>query len=76
MTAVLYTLITSAATVAGGLLPFLPRFRKIELRYLIAFASGLMISIVFFEMLPEVDWDRAGLSTAALGVGFFLVYLL
>lgn len=72
MTAIIYTLITSVATVAGGLLPFHSRFRKIEMRYLIAFASGLMISIVFFEMLPE---SMPG-SAMALALGFFVVYLL
>ena len=76
MTGVLYALITSAATLAGGLLPYHPRLRRVELRYLIAFASGLMISIVFFDMLPEVDWTSATTSAAALGAGFFVVYLL
>jgi len=71
MTAFVYALLTSAATVAGGLLPFQPRLRQIEMRYLIAFASGLMISIVFFDLLPQ---SMPG-STIALALGFFVVYL-
>ncbi len=75
MTAFLYSLVTSVATITGGLLPFHPRLRRIELRYFIAFASGLMIAIAFFEMLPEVDWVQPG-SPLALAAGFFSVYLL
>ncbi len=76
MIAFAYALVTSAATLAGGLLPFHPRLRRVELRYFIAFASGLMISIAFFEMLPEIDWAEGSTSVAALAAGFFLVYVL
>ncbi|MEK9164904.1 MAG: ZIP family metal transporter [Chloroflexota bacterium] len=76
MIAILYTLVTSAATVVGGLLPYHPTIRRIELRYLIAFSSGLMISIVFFEMLPELNWRGATTNVVALALGFFVVYVL
>lgn len=76
MIAFAYALLTSLATVSGGLLPYHPRLRRVELRYLIAFASGLMISIVFFEMLPELDWAAASGNVIALALGFFLVYVL
>lgn len=67
-----YALITSVATVTGGLLPIYTGFRNIELRYLIGFASGAMISIAFFEMIPEMG---SGSTVAlALAIGFYSLY--
>ena len=76
MIGLLYTLVTSAATVTGGLLPYHPFFRRLELRYLVAFSAGLMTSIVFFEMLPELDWAKSSANVIALALGFFVVYVL
>lgn len=67
-----YALITCVATIAGGLLPFQARFRRLDLRYLLGFAAGAMISIAFFEMMPEIT--PANLT--ALGLGFFSIYII
>ena len=69
--AFIVALITSVATFLGGLLPFTKIFKKIDVRYLVGFASGAMISIAFFDLLPE-----AGINyPIAIAAGFFLVYL-
>lgn len=65
-------LITSLATFIGGLLPFIKTFSKIDIRYLIGFSAGALISIAFFDILPE-----AGIQyPLAIAAGFFLVYLI
>lgn len=56
----------------GGLLPLYTRLKEVELRYLVGFASGLMISIAFFDMLPEIKPENVN----ALAIGFFFTYLL
>ena len=47
--------LVALATAVGGALPLYTRLRDIEMRYLIGFASGVMISTAFFEILPEVE---------------------
>ncbi len=70
--ALIVSLVTSIATLLGGLLPFTKTFSRIDIRYLIGFASGAMISIALFDMLPE-----AGVMyPLAIAVGFFGVYLI
>lgn len=58
------------AAIAGGLLPL---FLKVKgwARYWIGLASGVLISTVIFEMLPEI-----GGELLALGIGFFFIYVL
>lgn len=68
---ILYTFLSAIATLTGGMLPLYTRIKNIELRYLLAFASGLMISVAFFEMLPESEVEKNYLF---LGAGFFLLY--
>ena len=71
MAALIVSLVTSVATLFGGLLPFTKLFNKIDIRYLIGFASGTLVSIAFFDMLPQ-----AGIKyPIAIAVGFFGVYL-
>lgn len=72
MTAIFYALITSIATIIGGLLPLHRVFRKINFKYLIGFSAGSMIAIVFFDLLPEVKPDSVGF----VALGFFLVYVI
>lgn len=61
------------ADIVGGLLPFNRHFRNISARYVLAFASGIVISAAFFELLPqahiEENWWLGGL-------GFFVLYLI
>lgn len=72
MVAFFYALVTSVATIVGGLLPFLPIVKRIDFRYLVAFASGAMISIAIFGMMREIGPD----NVFALGIGFFSIYLI
>jgi len=59
--------------ILGGLLPFHPRFKGISTRYVLAFASGTVISAAFFELLPEASVAD---NWAYLGAGFFIMYLI
>jgi len=57
----------------GGAMLFLKsRFRSIETRYPVGFASGILVSAAFMELIPAAD-----VSTNALVVllGFFVFYL-
>lgn len=72
----LYAFVATAASVSGGLLPLYTRFRDIENNYLIGFASGVLVSTAFFEMLPEaVSTTAKGWFTLPLVAGFFSLYL-
>lgn len=68
----LFSLITSAATILGGILPRLGWVKRVDSRYLIGFAAGAMVSIAFFDMLPEVGEEYI----TWVAVGFFLIYLI
>ena len=68
----LYALITSAATVTGGVLPMYTRLRLVEQRYLVAFAGGAMVAIALFDLIPGMQTHNA----IALLAGFFSIYLL
>lgn len=72
MIPLLYALVTSGATIFGGLLPLSKTFQHVELRYLVGFASGAVISIAFFDMLPEMGVE----SPLMLAIGFFATYLI
>ncbi len=61
------------ADIGGGLLPLLTRFQNVGTRYVLAFASGTVISAAFFELLPEANIEANWLF---LGLGFFLMYLI
>jgi zinc and cadmium transporter len=68
----LLALFSGMATLAGGLLYLYSRLRAISMRHAIAFAAGLMLSTVFFKMLPEITLD--GLKPLFLALGFFSFY--
>lgn len=72
MMPLLYALITSAATLAGGALPIYTRLRLVEQRYMVAFAGGAMVAIALFDLIPEMKAHNA----VALMLGFFAIYLL
>src|SRR3990172_8360458 len=72
MIPLLYALVTSLATLVGGALPLYTRLRLIEQRYLVAFASGAMVAIALFDLIPEMTAHNA----VALLLGFFSIYLL
>ncbi|MEE8168642.1 MAG: ZIP family metal transporter [Candidatus Hydrothermarchaeales archaeon] len=66
----IYAMTACLATILGGLLPLYTRIGKIEMRYMLGFASGVMIATAFFEMLPETG------SSLMLGLGFFSIYFI
>lgn len=66
-----YSLISALATIFGGLLFFRRRMKRVQFRYLIGFASGLILSVAFFEMLPQIQNQFS-----ALALGFFSLYLI
>lgn len=74
LTPLYYSLVTALATYIGGLLPLYSWLRHIQMRYVLAIASGVMLSVAFFEMLPEMG--PAEINFVALGVGFFSIYII
>lgn len=70
---IFYAFLSAIATLIGGMLPLYTRIKNIELRYSLAFASGLMISVAFFDMLPESAIEE---NYIFLGSGFFLLYFI
>jgi zinc and cadmium transporter len=68
----LLALLAGVAALAGGLLYLFTRLRALSMRYAIAFAAGLLLSTVFFEMLPELTFESPEPSLLALG--FFSFY--
>jgi zinc transporter ZupT len=51
VTAILLSLATFASTLIGGLLAF--RLHR-QLRHVLAFTSGVLLGVVFFEVVPEI----------------------
>ena len=68
----LYALVTSVATLTGGVLPMYTRLRLVEQRYMVAFSGGAMVAIALFDLIPEMQSHNA----IALLAGFFGIYLL
>lgn len=69
-THIILALITSIAAIIGGLIPLHKKIKGLDFRYLIGFASGAMVAIAFFDMIPEIG----SAHILALGLGFFVVY--
>ncbi|MEE9202090.1 MAG: hypothetical protein V3U31_02710, partial [Dehalococcoidia bacterium] len=74
MAALLFGLIAAASTISGGMLPLYTRIRDIGSRYLLGFAAGVMLSVAFLEMLPQIA-KQGEPNFVALAVGFFSLYL-
>lgn len=55
MIPLLYALVTSAATLGGGVLPMYRRLRLIEQRYLVTFAGGVMVALALFDLILEME---------------------
>jgi zinc transporter ZupT len=72
MIPMLYALITSTATLVGGAAPMYTGLRRVEQRYLVAFAGGAMVSIALYDLIPSLTSPNA----PALFLGFFAIYLL
>lgn len=70
---ILLAAIAGLGDVLGGLLPLHPRFKNISTRYILAIASGIVISAAFFELLPKANIED---NWSLLGSGFFVMYLI
>ena len=68
-----YALIATLTTIVSGLLPLNPRIPMLSQRYVVAFASGVVIGTSLFEMFPKGDIAANWLIA---GFGFFSFYLL
>lgn len=66
-------LIAALSDILSGLLLLHPRVNSIGTRYIVGFASGIVISTAFFELIPESNVVDNYLY---LGLGFFSFYLL
>lgn len=74
MLALVFGFISAASTIAGGVLPLYTRVRNIHSRYLLGFAAGVMLSVAFLEMLPEMVAEGET-SFVILAAGFFSLYV-
>ncbi|MFQ5800580.1 MAG: ZIP family metal transporter, partial [Candidatus Hydrothermarchaeales archaeon] len=72
----LYALIATLSSILGGLLPLYTKVKNIKNQYLIAFASGVLISTALFEILPEALLGIPDMNFALpLSMGFFSLYV-
>ena len=62
----LYATIAGASNLVSGWFAIGVRAEKIQARYVIAFASGVLLAVTFFEILPEADLQSDSLF---LGLG-------
>lgn len=65
-------IMAALADIVGGLLPFYSKTKNLNPRYILAFASGIVVAAAFFELLPEANIEANWLY---LGLGFFILYL-
>ncbi|MFQ5826671.1 MAG: ZIP family metal transporter, partial [Dehalococcoidia bacterium] len=75
MVALVFAFISALAAIFGGLLPIYTRLRELGPRYLIGFAAGVMLTVAFLEMIPEMIEEANEASVVFLAVGFFSLYL-
>lgn len=64
-----------AISVAGGLIPLLRRWTHSQLQTLISLSAGVILGVLFFDLLPEVGSTTPHFYTAAL-TGFVLLLTL
>jgi zinc transporter ZupT len=69
----LLSCLASIGDIGGGALPLYPRLKGISTRYILGFASGIVIAAAFFELLPEANVE---VNWALVGAGFFIMYLI
>ena len=69
----LYAVIAGSSDVLFGWLALREQANKIQPRYIIAFASGVLLAVTFFEILPEADLKS---DSSFLALGFVAFYVL
>jgi len=70
---ILYAVIAGLSDIFGGWLGFKTRISSIMPRYIIGFAAGLLLSLTFVEILPEINVQLQG---AVVASGFFVFYII
>jgi zinc transporter ZupT len=69
----LYAVIAGSSDLVFGWLALRERANKIQPRYIIAFAAGVLLAVTFFEILPQADLKSDALF---LALGFLTFYVL
>ncbi len=69
----LYAFLAGSCDLVAGALTLQGRVDKIQPRYVIAFAAGVLLSATFFHILPEVDLKA---NASFLALGFMTFYVL
>lgn len=68
-----YALLAGAADLLSGWLTLRGWADKVQPRYVIAFAAGVLLSATFFHVLPDVNWKT---DASFLALGFVTFYVL
>ncbi|MCX6816236.1 MAG: ZIP family metal transporter [Candidatus Aenigmarchaeota archaeon] len=72
MLEIIYALIAGLGDIIGGWLGLKTRISRIMPRYIIGFAAGVMISLTFLDVLPEINIRS---QAWLIGLGFFTFYI-
>lgn len=72
-TEVLLAVLAGLGDIVGGWIGFNTRLGKITPRYIIGFAAGILISLTFLNILPELNIKATGWI---VGLGFFVFYII
>lgn len=73
MLQIFYAALAGIATILSGLLPLHPRIGERINRYMVGFASGVVVTAALVEMFPEADIENNYLLAV---LGFFIFYFL
>ena len=69
----LYAIIAGSSDLLAGWFALRAGAQRIEARYVIAFAAGVLLAVTFFDILPEVDLKS---DAPFLALGFVVFYVL
>src|SRR3989338_8503014 len=71
--AIIYAIIAGLSDIFGGWLGQRKEIVKIMPRYIIGFAAGVMISLTFVDILPEIGMES---NSYVVMIGFFVFYII
>lgn len=69
----LYALIAGLSDLVAGWLALKGKTDRIQPRYIIAFAAGVLLAVTFFDILPEANVEK---DAPFIALGFLTFYLL
>jgi zinc transporter ZupT len=70
---IFYALLATAADVGSGIITLYPRLAAVNHRYVVALASGVVMSAAFLELLPQSNIESNAIYVA---LGFFTFYVI